>query len=231
MIQAWRGTDRGHFDHGWLDTRHTFSFAGYHDRARMGFRSLRVLNEDVIAPGGGFGTHPHEDMEIITYVLDGRLAHRDSLGGRGEIGPGELQHMTAGTGILHSEFNGSQTDPVHLYQIWLRPDRRGYPPRYEQVSAIPAVTDSFRLAAAPVGESAPLTIHQDARIYVGRLDPGGRLERPIADGRHAWLQVLKGRVAVAGESFGAGDAITAVGEPALEVRGLESAELLLFDLA
>lgn len=231
MLSVWRGSERGRFDHGWLDTQHTFSFAGYHDRARMGFRSLRVINEDVIAPGGGFGMHPHENMEIITYVLDGRLAHRDSLGNQGVIGPGELQQMTAGTGILHSEFNASEAGPVHLYQIWIRPDRPGHPPRYEQVPALPEVPNQLRLAVAPVGESAPLTIHQDARIHLGALDPGGAIEQPIRPGRHAWMQVLRGRVEVGGQTLEAGDAIAASDESSLTIRGLGAAEVMLFDLA
>ncbi|MFO0959586.1 MAG: pirin family protein [Isosphaeraceae bacterium] len=231
MIRVWRGSERGHFDHGWLDTRHTFSFGGYHDRSRMGFRSLRVINDDVIAGGGGFGMHPHEDMEIITYVLDGRLAHRDSLGSHGIIGPGELQHMTAGTGIRHSEFNASETEPVHLYQIWLRPDRPGHTPRYEQVPALPEAPNQFRLAAAPEGEIAPMAIHQDARIYLGTLDPGGSIDQPISPGRHAWLQVFRGRVEVGGVTLEAGDAVAASDESSLAIRGLENAEVMLFDLA
>ena len=185
MIRVRRASERGHFDHGWLDTYHTFSFSRYYDPRQMGFRSLRVINEDRVAPGRGFGTHPHEDMEIVTYVLDGALAHRDSLGTGSTIRPGELQRMTAGTGIMHSEFNPSETEPVHLYQIWLLPEREGLEPSYEQ-RAFPEEErhNRLRLVASPDGRDGSLTIRQDARLYLGSLD-GGREVCARADARTA----------------------------------------------
>src|SRR5215470_3755500 len=170
MIEIRKAAERGHFDHGWLDTYHTFSFGDYYDPARMGFRSLRVINDDRVEPGQGFGMHGHRDMEIVTYVLDGALAHRDNLGNGSVLRAGELQHMTAGTGVRHSEFNPSETDPVHLYQIWLLPERNGLRPGYEQI-AVPAEEKSgrFRLVAGPDGADGALTIHQDARLYLTEL--------------------------------------------------------------
>src|SRR3954469_23823774 len=189
MIRVRRAGERGHFDHGWLDTYHTFSFAGYYDPRHPGFRALRVINEDRVAPGRGFGTHPHEDMEIVTYVLSGALAHKDSLGTGSTIRPGELQRMTAGTGISHSEFNPSQTEPVHLYQIWLLPEREGLEPSYEQRAFSDDETRGrLRLVAARDGRDGALTIHQDAELYLGTLDEGRRISHPLRPGRHAWLQ-------------------------------------------
>ena len=194
MIRVRRANERGHFNHGWLDTYHTFSFSRYYDRRHMGFRALRVMNEDWIAAGQGFGTHDHDDMEIVTYVLDGALAHRDSLGSGDILKPGELQRMTAGTGISHSEFNASETEPVHLYQIWLVPERSGLAPSYEQ-KAIPAEErhNRLRLVASSDGQEGSLTIRQDARIFLGSLDDGCELDHRLDAGRHAWLQVLRGQ--------------------------------------
>jgi redox-sensitive bicupin YhaK (pirin superfamily) len=191
MIRVRRASERGHFDHGWLDTFHTFSFARYYDPGHMGFRSLRVINEDRVAPGRGFGTHPHEDMEIVTYVLSGALAHRDSLGTGSTIRPGELQRMTAGTGITHSEFNPSDAEPVHLYQIWLLPEREGLEPSYEQ-RAFPEDErrNRLRLVASPDGQDGSLSIRQDARLYLATLDGGREASHELAPGRHAWVQVL-----------------------------------------
>ncbi|MHC5541935.1 pirin family protein, partial [Singulisphaera rosea] len=195
MIRIRKSSERGHFDHGWLNTYHTFSFGRYQDSRAMGFRSLRVINEDWVQPNQGFGTHPHEDMEIVTYVLEGGLAHKDSLGTGSVIRPGELQRMTAGTGITHSEFNASSTDPVHLYQIWLFPEREGLEPSYEQKEFPEGERHNrLRLVASPDGSDGSLTIRQDARLYLSTLDEGHEVAHAIEPGRHAWLQVLRGRL-------------------------------------
>lgn len=232
MIRLRRSSERGHFDHGWLNTYHSFSFARYHDPRHMGFRSLRVINEDWIAAARGFGAHPHEDMEIVTYVLKGELAHRDSLGTGSTIRPGELQRMTAGTGIEHSEYNPSQTEAVHLYQIWLLPERSGLPPSYEQ-KAFPAEErrNRFRLVASPDGRDGSLSIRQDARLYLASLDAGGELNHAIETDRHAWLQVLRGDATLNGLPVSAGDGAAISAESRLSIRSDTPAEILLFDLA
>ena len=231
MIVKRPAAERGHFDHGWLDTSHTFSFADYHDPARMGFRSLRVINEDRVAPGKGFGTHSHRDMEIITYVLEGTLAHADSMGNRSTIVPGDVQRMSAGTGVTHSEFNGQRDRPVHFLQIWLLPDRRGLAPGYEQ-KAIPEAEERgvLRLVASRDGREGSVTIHQDADLYASRLLPGERVKHALAEGRHAWLQMVSGRVELNGTALGAGDGAAVSQETGLEVVALEPAHFLLFDL-
>jgi quercetin 2,3-dioxygenase len=231
MIVKRPAAERGHFDHGWLDTSHTFSFADYHDPARMGFRSLRVINEDRVAPGKGFGTHSHRDMEIITYVLEGALAHADSMGNRSTIVPGDVQRMSAGTGVTHSEFNGQRDRPVHFLQIWLLPDRRGLTPGYEQ-KAIPEAEERgvLRLVASRDGREGSVTIHQDADLYASRLLPGERVKHALAEGRHAWLQMVSGRVELNGTELGAGDGAAVSQETGLEVVALEPAHFLLFDL-
>ncbi len=232
MFRIRRASERGHFNHGWLDTYHSFSFARYDDPRHMGFRSLRVINEDWIAAGRGFGTHPHEDMEIVTYVLEGELAHRDSLGTGSTIRPGELQCMTAGTGIEHSEYNPSPTEPVHLYQIWLLPERAGLQPSYEQ-KAFPAEErrNRFRLVASLDGRDGSLSIRQDARLYLASLDAGGELEHAIEPDRHAWLQVLRGDATLNGVAVSAGDGVAVSAESKLSIRSDAPAEVLLFDLA
>ena len=218
MLTLRKAADRGHARHGWLDTYHTFSFAGYQDPAHKRFRSLRVMNEDVIAPGEGFGMHPHENMEIVTYVLEGALEHRDSLGHGEVLRPGEFQRMTAGTGILHSEFNPSGSDPVHLYQIWLYPDRKGHSPSYEQKRFPPEeLRNRLRLVASPDAAEGSLLIHQDARIYLSQLERGSEVRHTIAEGRHAWLQVLRGGVRVNGLEAAAGDGVAASEERELVV--------------
>src|SRR5262245_49891918 len=195
MIQVRNARQRGHFDHGWLDTYHTFSFGDYYDPAQMGFRSLRVINDDRVQPGQGFGMHGHRDMEIVTYVLAGSLKHQDSLGNGSIIQAGELQRMTAGTGVRHSEFNPSEKEWVHLYQIWLLPQRKGLEPSYEQRSLSEAEKrGQFRLVASPDGASDSLTIHQDARLYLASLLPEESIAHEIGRGRAAWLQVLRGSV-------------------------------------
>ncbi len=232
MIRVRKAQQRGHLDHGWLDTYHTFSFGDYFDPAHMGFRSLRVINEDRVQPGQGFGMHGHRDMEILTYVLEGALQHRDSLGNGSVLRPGELQHMTAGTGVRHSEFNPSDQEWVHLYQIWLLPDQKGLMPGYEQ-KAFPLQQRRgvLRLVASPSGEDGSLRIHQDARLYLSTLSLGETLSHTLGGDRHAWLQVLRGQVELHGHSLVAGDGVALSQESELKIQGAGDAELLLFDLA
>ncbi|WP_013628318.1 pirin family protein [Rubinisphaera brasiliensis] len=232
MLQVRRAADRGHFDHGWLDTHHTFSFSRYVDREHTRFRSLRVMNEDVVQPGQGFGTHPHENMEIVTYVLTGALEHRDSMGNGEVLRPGEFQRMTAGTGITHSEFNPSDSEPVHLYQIWLFPERNGLEPSYEQKAFDKAGRQNqLQLVASQDAAEGSLLIHQDARIYLGNLDKGAVVEHVIESGRHVWLQVLRGTVDVNGESLQTSDGVAISDEAAVSITGTSAAEIMLFDLA
>jgi redox-sensitive bicupin YhaK (pirin superfamily) len=228
MMTIRRGDERGHFNHGWLDTYHTFSFADYYDENHMGFRALRVINEDRVAPGQGFGTHPHRDMEIITYVLEGALAHKDSSGGEGVLRPGEVQHMTAGAGIRHSEFNASEVEPVHLLQIWLLPDKKGLKPGYDQKRF---EIDGLRLVASHDGRDGSLQIHQDVDLFAARLPKGKEVKHASAAGRHAWLQVARGGVALNGTALRAGDGAAVSDERELVIRADEPSEFLLFDLA
>ena len=231
MIRLRKAKDRGHADHGWLDTWHTFSFADYYDPEQMGFRALRVINDDVVAPGRGFGTHPHRDMEIVTYVLEGALAHKDSMGNASTIVPGEVQRMSAGTGVLHSVFNHSKTDPVHLLQIWLLPERNGLAPSYEQ-TFFPdeGKRGRLRLIASADGREGSVTIHQDAALYAALLDGEERLIHPLAPGRRAYVHVARGEVTANGRALGPGDALKAVDEPAVTLERGRDAEVLLFDL-
>jgi len=234
MITVRKSEARGHFDHGWLDTRHTFSFAGYHDPEHMGFGPLRVVNEDRVQPGEGFGRHGHRDMEILSWVLEGALAHRDSTGGEGVLRPGEVQRMSAGTGVRHSEMNPSRDEPVHFLQIWILPDRTGHTPSYEQ-KAFPEAErrGRLRLVASPDGAEGSVTIHQDARMYAGLLAEGERTRHVLAPGRQAWVQVARGALALDGQPLEAGDGAAVTDEAALELigRGAAPAEVLLFDLA
>jgi quercetin 2,3-dioxygenase len=231
MIRVRRSGERCHFDHGWLRTYHTFSFSQYHDPRHMGFRSLRVMNEDWVEPGQGFGMHGHSDMEIVTYVLEGALAHRDSLGSGGVLHPGELQRMTAGTGIRHSESNASHDQPVHLYQIWLLPEREGLEPSYEQKAfGRDERHNRLRLVASPDGHDGSLTIRQDTRLFLGSLDDGQEVVHALASGRHALLQVLTGSVDLDGVALAAGDGAAVSVDPALPVRANGPSEVLLFDL-
>lgn len=231
MIQIRRADERGHFNHGWLKTYHTFSFASYRDPEYMGFRILRVMNEDFVQPGQGFGTHPHRDMEIITYVLEGALEHKDSMGNGEVLRDGEFQRMSAGTGITHSEFNPSETEPVHLYQIWLFPDRKRIEPSYEQKRFPDAELENrLRLVASPAAEDGSLRIHQDARVYLSRLAEGRELAHSLAPSRHAWLQVMRGTVLLNGKELQTGDGAAVSEETTLNVRAAELAELMLFDL-
>lgn len=223
--------DRGHADFGWLNSRHTFSFGDYHDPRFMGFGPLRVINEDRVAPGGGFGEHSHRDMEILSWVLAGALEHKDSLGTGALIRPGELQRMTAGTGVTHSEFNGSQNEPVHFLQIWLLPEMRGLEPGYEQRSfAAAELQDRWRLIAARDGRDGAVTVHQDADLYAARINDGSELVHTCAPGRHLWLQVARGSVEVDGASLAAGDGMSWVNPRQVVVRAREPREVLLFDM-
>lgn len=232
MVTIRRSAERGHFNHGWLDTYHTFSFADYRDPRFMGFRSLRVINEDRVAPGEGFGMHPHRDMEIITYVLAGELQHRDSLGNGAVIRPGQVQYMAAGTGVQHSEFNPSKHQPVHLIQIWIRPDQRGAPPRYEQRD-FPALASAGALAllASGDGREGSIRINQDARLLAATLRPGQETTYAIGDGRGAWVQVLRGSLDLNGAPLAAGDGAALEHESAVTLRAREDCEVILFDLA
>jgi len=231
MITLRPAKERGGFDHGWLDTRHTFSFADYHDPRHMGFRVLRVINEDRVQPGKGFGTHGHRDMEILSYVLEGGLAHRDSLGTGSVIRPGDVQRMSAGTGVRHSEFNASERESVHFYQIWIEPAAQGIAPGYEQKTFPEADRRGrLRLVASPDGASGSVTIHQDARVHVAALDAGQAVEHALAPGRHAWVQVARGAVTVNGQPLREGDGAAVSDERRLAIAATEPAELLLFDL-
>ncbi|HUQ70518.1 MAG TPA: pirin family protein, partial [Planctomycetaceae bacterium] len=226
-----RGSDRGHLNHGWLDTYHTFSFGDYYDPAHTTFRSLRVMNEDRVDPGQGFGMHGHRDMEILTWVLDGELAHRDSLGHEEVLRPGELQRMSAGTGIRHSEFNPSPTTPVHLYQIWLLPDRNGHEPRYGQ-TAFPrdGRQGRWQLLASPDGRDGSLTIHADSTVSVAELAAGQSLTVALAPSRRGWLQVLRGEVEINGHELVAGDGAGVTEVTDIALTGTAPSEVLWFDL-
>ncbi len=232
MIAIRPAAERGHADHGWLDTRHTFSFASYHDPRHMGFRSLRVINEDRVKPGEGFGTHAHRDMEILTWVLEGALGHKDSMGNGSVIRPGDLQRMSAGTGVTHSEFNPSPEAPVHFLQIWLLPRERGLPPGYEQ-KRFPQEErrGRLRLIAAGDGRDGAVTIHQDADLWTALFQPNESVRHALAPGRYAWLHVARGAVRLNGSTLGAGDGAAVSDEAALEIAGAARAEVLLFDLA
>jgi len=231
MFRVRKAAERGHFDHGWLDTYHTFSFGEYYDPAHMGFRSLRVINDDRVEPGQGFGMHGHRDMEIVTYVLEGALEHKDSMGNGSILKAGELQRMTAGTGVRHSEFNPSDKEGVHLYQIWLLPERKGLEPSYEEFTVgEDEKRGRFRLVASPTGAEGGLTIHQDVRLYLASLLPGQGIAHQIERGRAAWLQVLRGSVNVHGNDLAAGDGVAVTDDKAIVVQATGQSEVLLFDL-
>lgn len=233
MIAVRESNQRGHANHGWLDSHHTFSFAGYYDPRNMGFGALRVINEDRVSPGRGFGSHPHEDMEILTYVLSGALAHKDSMGNVETLRANELQRISAGTGIVHSEYNASSKEPVHFLQIWIEPDTAGLEPGYEQL----ALTEEQKLGklvlvASPEGGSGALKIHQDARVLIGAVQSGKELRYEFQPGRNAWVHVVRGEAAVNGRTVSDGDAVALTGEPSLAIRGLAgSTEVVVFDLA
>ena len=216
---------------GWLNANHHFSFGHYRDAGRMNWGRLRVWNDDEIAPGKGFDPHPHRDMEILTYIVSGRLAHKDSIGNGREIAAGQLQAMSAGTGITHSEFNPSRTDPVHLLQIWLLPDRRGHTPRYAEWSPRAGENPALTLLASPDGRDGSAAIHQDARLYLVKLDGPATVTHPLARSRATWLQLLRGKLAVNGQPLTAGDGVAVEGEARLTLDEATGAEALLFDLA
>lgn len=232
MLYVRKGEERGRGEHGWLSARHSFSFANYVDPTHRGFRDLLVINEDRVAPGAGFPTHPHNDMEIVTYIVEGELAHEDSIGTGSTIRPGEIQRMSAGTGIRHSEFNASADQPVHLLQIWIAPEREGLPPSYEQ-KALPGPDGTARLdlIGAREADEGAVTIHQDTRLYRALLPAGKSLEMPLAEGRHAWVQVIKGKGQVNGAAVQAGDGVAASEQPKLTLSSDEDIEALVFDLA
>jgi quercetin 2,3-dioxygenase len=231
MITVRRADARGHADHGWLDSRHTFSFADYYDERHMGFRTLRVINEDRVQPGQGFGTHSHRDMEIVSYVLEGALEHKDSLGTGSIIRPHEVQRMTAGRGVSHSEFNASREELVHFLQIWIVPRRRDLDPSYEQrLFPREEKHNRLRLLASEDGRDGAVTIHQDAELYGTVLDAGAAVRHALRPGRYAWVQVARGDVRVNGEALRAGDGAALSDEAAVDVTALGAAEVLLFDL-
>lgn len=230
MITIRRADERGHADHGWLDTYHTFSFADYHDPAHMGFRALRVINEDRVRGGRGFGTHGHRDMEIISYVLDGALGHRDSMGTNGVIRPGEVQRMSAGTGVMHSEMNASEEELVHFLQIWILPERGGITPSYEQKRFDEDERRGrLRLVASPDAGDGSVKIHQDVRLYTTLLDDGDSVTHDYASGRYGWVQVARGEVELNGQTLKAGDGAAIADEARVTLTG-KGAEVLLFDL-
>ncbi len=231
MIGIRKADERGHFDHGWLDTHHTFSFADYVDPRFMGFRALRVINEDRVAPGQGFPPHPHRDMEIITVVLEGAIAHTDSMGHSEVLKPGEVQRMTAGRGVVHAEYNPSKTDPLHLYQIWIETEKKGLAPEYEQ-KAFPEAgrAGRLKLLVSPDGADGSLRIHQDVRLYGASFKPGESLSLPLGAKRFGWVQVARGAIDVNGRSASAGDGVSLEGERTIAIKAVEPSEILLFDL-
>ena len=231
MIEIRKANDRGHGDHGWLNSYHTFSFASYRDPKHMGFRSLRVMNEDRVAAGQGFGEHAHDNMEIVSYVLEGALEHKDSLGNGEVLQPGEFQRISAGTGITHSEFNPSKREPTHFYQIWLLPKSQGIEPSYEQKHFADAeLTNALRVVASPDGRDGSLSIHQDASIFLSKLESGHSIRHTIPSGRHAWLQVLRGSVTLNGDTLETSDGAAISDETELNITANSDAEVMLFDL-
>ena len=231
MITLRAAAERGHAEHGWLESYHTFSFADYYDPKQMGFRSLRVINDDRVAPGQGFGKHPHRDMEIVSYVLEGSIAHKDSTGTGSVIVPGDVQRMSAGTGVFHSEYNDSKTDPVHFLQIWILPEKSGLAPSYEQKRFTEdEKRGKLRVVASPDGRQGSVVIHADALIYAGLFDEGQSAELPLAPGRHAWVHVARGEAQVNGRDLAEGDAVALSEELVVSVKGKSGGEVLVFDL-
>lgn len=232
MIRVRPADERGRSEHGWLDSRHTFSFADYHDPAHMGFGVLRVINDDRVEPARGFGTHPHRDMEIISYVVDGALEHGDSMGNGSVIRPGDVQRMSAGTGVLHRELNPSKTERVRFLQVWIVPERRGLEPGYEQRAfAASERRGKWRLVASRDARDGSLTVHQDASLYSTLLEPGERVSFPLREGRAAWLQVVRGRVTAGDHALAEGDGAAVTSEPEVVIEATDASELLLFELA
>jgi quercetin 2,3-dioxygenase len=232
MITIRKSDDRGHANHGWLNTRFSFSFADYFDPKHVQFRTLRVMNDDRIAGGGGFPTHPHRDMEIVTYVLEGALAHKDSMGNGSVIRPGDVQYMSAGTGVAHSEFNASKTEPTHLYQVWMFPDKKNYEPTYDQKHFSEAdKRGALRLVASPDGRDGSVKIRQDNELYATVLGPGETVKHGLKSDRHAYVQVVRGSITLNGKKLEIGDGAAISEERSLELKGVKDAEVLLFDLA
>jgi redox-sensitive bicupin YhaK (pirin superfamily) len=231
MMTIRKSNERGHAEHGWLDSYHTFSFADYYEPKWMGYRSLRVINDDLVMPGTGFGKHPHRDMEIITYILSGELEHKDSMGNGRVIRAGDVQYMSAGTGVLHSEFNPSKTEPVRLLQIWIQPDEQGVKPRYAEKSFKDAATGGLSLAASKSGKDGSIEIHQDAELWLGKFQAGEKASHELAKDRHAWLHVAEGEVEVNGSKLSSGDAVGITGESSLELKATKPSQVLLFDLS
>ncbi|CAN5557308.1 pirin family protein [soil metagenome] len=225
-----KANERGHANHGWLDSYHSFSFGGYYDPDQMGYRSLRVINDDLVLPENGFGTHPHRDMEIITYILSGSLEHKDSMGNGRVISQGELQYMSAGTGVRHSEFNPSTEEAVRFLQIWIEPDAAGMKPRYAEKSLKDAETGMLHLVTSKTGRGGSIEIHQDADLYLARLEPSQAVTHALGARRHAWLHVAEGTVKVNGETLSSGDAVSLTGKSALDIQGVQPSQVLLFDL-
>jgi quercetin 2,3-dioxygenase len=230
MMKIRKANERGHAEHGWLDSYHTFSFADYYDPQWTGFHSLRVINDDLVMPGMGFGTHPHRDMEIITYVLSGALEHKDSMGNGRVIRPGMVQYMAAGTGVQHSEFNPSKDEAVHLLQIWIQPDQKGVTPRYAEKSLKDAAPGTLHLVTSKTGRDGSIAIHQDADLWLAKLDAGNRVTHKLASGRHAWIHVAEGEVSLNGTKLSGGDAAAVSEEGSLELSTTKPAQVLLFDL-
>ncbi len=230
MMNIRKANERGHASHGWLDSYHTFSFADYYDPKWMGFRSLRVINDDLVMPGMGFGTHPHRDMEIITYILSGAVEHKDSMGNGRVIRAGDLQYMAAGSGVRHSEFNPSQEEAAHFLQIWIQPDEKGVPPRYAEKSLLDAETGKLHLITSKSGRAGSIAIHQDAELWLGRLEAGQTLAQGLKAGRHGWLQVAEGEIVLNGATLSGGDAAAMTGETKLLLSANRPSQVLLFDL-
>jgi redox-sensitive bicupin YhaK (pirin superfamily) len=230
MITIRKSNERGRANHGWLDTYHTFSFADYHDPRWMGYRSLRVINDDLVMPGMGFGKHPHRDMEIITYILSGRLEHKDSMGNGRVIQTGDVQYMAAGTGVQHSEFNPSSDEAVHLLQIWILPDTKNVKPRYAEKSFKNTPPDALHLVTSKTGREGSIAIHQDAELWLAKLAPENHVTHKLNAGRHAWVHIAEGEVKLNGKTLLGGDAAAIDNESAIDLVGVKPSQVLLFDL-
>jgi redox-sensitive bicupin YhaK (pirin superfamily) len=230
MMKIRKANERGHAEHGWLDSYHTFSFADHYDPQWMGYRSLRVINDDLVMPGMGFGMHPHRDMEIISYVLSGAIEHKDSMGNGRVIRAGEFQYMAAGTGVQHSEFNPSKTEPLRLLQIWIQPDTKGVKPRYAEKNFSNTPPGKLNLVASKSGRDGSIAIHQDADLSFAKLDAGQKVAQPLAKGRHAWVHIAEGEVKLNGKTLSGGDAAAIDNESAIELVGVKPSQVLLFDL-
>jgi quercetin 2,3-dioxygenase len=230
MMTIRKSNERGHANHGWLDSYHTFSFADYHDPQWMGFRSLRVINDDLVMPGMGFGTHPHRDMEIISYVLSGAIQHQDSMGHGRVIRAGEFQYMAAGSGVQHSEFNPSKIEPLRLLQIWIQPDQKGVKPRYAERNFATAPTGKLHLVASGSGRDGSIAIHQDANLSFAKLDVGQQVAYPLAASRHAWVHIAEGQVELNNVKLNGGDAVGVDDESVLKISSTKPSQVLLFDL-